>query len=152
MKNTDNKQVKLNICEECQGRGKKSQRLKKKVRIKYQLECERFEKTNGEGIAPVRPKAPLISCSNCKGSGLVESSTLPIDDEENYPHIAIIGGGIGGVALAVACYHRGIPFTLFERDTSFDARSQGYGLTLQQASKAMEGIGIFNLEKEVVST
>ena len=152
MENTENKQVIFNICEECQGRGKKSQRLKKKVRINYQLECERFEKTNGEGIPPIRPKATLISCSNCNGSGLVESTTLPIVDEENYPHVAIIGGGIGGVALAVACFHRGIPFTLFERDTSFDARSQGYGLTLQQASKAMEGFGIFDLDKKVVST
>jgi thioredoxin reductase len=26
----------------------------------------------------------------------------------HYPHVAIIGGGIGGVALAVACLHRGI--------------------------------------------
>ena len=152
MKNTENKQVIFNICEECQGRGKKSQRLKKKVRINYQLECERFEKTNGEGIPPIRPKAPLISCSNCNGSGLIESSTLPIVDEENYPHVAIIGGGIGGVALAVACFHRGIPFTLFERDNSFDARSQGYGLTLQQASKAMEGFGIFTLKNKVIST
>ena len=152
MENTENKQVIFNICEECQGSGKKSQRLKKKVRINYQLECERFEKTNGEGTPPIRPKAPLISCSNCNGSGLIESSTLPIVDEENYPHVAIIGGGIGGVALAVACFHRGIPFTLFERDNSFDARSQGYGLTLQQASKAMEGFGIFSLKNKVIST
>ncbi|MGZ5284210.1 MAG: FAD-dependent monooxygenase, partial [Kaistella sp.] len=64
----------------------------------------------------------------------------------------IIGGGIGGVALAVACLHRGIPFTLYERDQSFGARSQGYGLTLQQASKAIDGFGIFNLENGVVST
>jgi hypothetical protein len=45
--------------------------------------------------------------------------------------------------LAVACLHRGI-FTLYERDSSFEARSQGYGLTLQQASKAIEGLGIFH--------
>ncbi len=58
-----------------------------------------------------------------------------------YPNVAIIGGGIGGVALAVACLHRGIPFTLYERDRDFAARSQGYGLTLQQACKAIEGLG-----------
>jgi 2-polyprenyl-6-methoxyphenol hydroxylase-like FAD-dependent oxidoreductase len=62
--------------------------------------------------------------------------------------VAIIGGGIGGVALAVACLHRGIPFTIYERDNGFEARSQGYGLTLQQASKAIEGLGVFSLEKE----
>jgi 2-polyprenyl-6-methoxyphenol hydroxylase-like FAD-dependent oxidoreductase len=70
-----------------------------------------------------------------------------IPDTENYPHVAIIGGGIGGVALAVACLHRGIPFTIYERDNGFEARSQGYGLTLQQASKAIEGLGVFSLEE-----
>ena len=73
-------------------------------------------------------------------------------DQESYPHLAIIGGGIGGVALAVACLHRQIPFTLYERDSGFDARSQGYGLTLQQASKAIEGLGIFSLDAGVIST
>jgi len=42
------------------------------------------------------------------------------------------------MALAIACLHRGIPYELYERDETFDARSQGYGLTLQQASKALE--------------
>jgi 2-polyprenyl-6-methoxyphenol hydroxylase-like FAD-dependent oxidoreductase len=106
----------------------------------------------GEGTAPVCPKAPLYSCSKCSGSGLVPANTPPVADTTNYPHIAIIGGGIGGVALAVACLHRGIPFSLYERDKDFDVRSQGYGLTLQQASKAIEGLGIFSLEQGVVST
>jgi 2-polyprenyl-6-methoxyphenol hydroxylase-like FAD-dependent oxidoreductase len=66
--------------------------------------------------------------------------------------VAIIGGGIGGVALAVAFLHRGIPFTIYERDNSFDARSQGYGLTLQQASKAIEAFGIDDLKESIIST
>ena len=70
----------------------------------------------------------------------------------NYPHIAIVGGGIGGTALAVACKHRGIPFTLYERDTAFNNRSQGYGLTLQQASRAITGLGIAQLDDGVFST
>ena len=152
MENTENQQVNFSICEDCQGRGKKQQRLRKKVRIKYQMECDQFEKTNREGIAPIRPKGHLNSCLNCNGSGLIQSTKHPIIDNENYPHVAIIGGGIGGVALAVACLHRGIPFTLYERDNSFDARSQGYGLTLQQASKAMVGFGIFSLDEKVIST
>jgi 2-polyprenyl-6-methoxyphenol hydroxylase-like FAD-dependent oxidoreductase len=139
-------------CQECQGRGKKSRGLPKKVRLSYQLECDQFEKNKNEGITPVRPKGHLYSCLNCNGSGLLQSTNHPIADKENYPHVAIIGGGIGGVALAVACLHRGIPFTLYERDSNFDARSQGYGLTLQQASKAIEGLGIFSLEKKVIST
>lgn len=144
-----------NICAECKGRGKVSKRLRKKVRLRYQRELEHFEKSNREGVAPVRPKPHLDACSNCKGSGLIRSaipSFVDGPDTENYPHLAIIGGGIGGVALAVACLHRGIPFTLYERDSGFDARSQGYGLTLQQASRAIEGLGIFSLEDGIIST
>lgn len=147
----ENKQESWTVCPECQGRGKKSQRLSKKVRLNYQMALDEFQKTN-QGTAPVRPKAPLYVCPKCFGSGLIPAATPPAADVENYPHVAIIGGGIGGTALAVACLHRGIPFTLYERDSNFEARSQGYGLTLQQASKAIEGLGIFSLEDGVIST
>lgn len=139
-------------CPTCKGQGKKSQRLRKKARLSYQRALEQFEKSNSQGTAPLKPKGHSVTCSDCKGSGLVAASSPTVPDIENYPHVAIIGGGIGGVALAVACLHRGIPFTLYERDNSFDARSQGYGLTLQQASKAMEGFGVFSLAEGIVST
>ena len=42
----------------------------------------------------------------------------------------------------VACQHRNIPCTVYERDTHFNQRGQGYGLTLQQASKALKYFGI----------
>ena len=134
------------------GARKKNKRLRKKVRLRYQRELEQFEKTKSEGAVPVRPKGHLDTCLSCKGSGLVHSSIKPLPDKENYPHLAIIGGGIGGVALAVACLHRAIPFTLYERDSGFDTRSQGYGLTLQQASRAIEGFGIFSLHEGLIST
>jgi len=152
MKDVENIKDSWTICEECQGRGKKSQRLRKKAKLRYKLALDEFEKTGAIGTPPDRPKGHLNSCSNCGGSGLIPSVTHPIADAENYPHVAIIGGGIGGVALAVACLHRGIPFTLYERDSAFDTRYQGYGLTLQQASKAIEGLGIFSLEQGVIST
>ncbi|KFF02974.1 FAD-dependent oxidoreductase [Flavobacterium reichenbachii] len=134
------------ICLECQGRGKINRGLSKKVRLQYQNALNEFEKNKSEGTPPVRPKAPLYTCLKCSGSGLISSDTPPIPDYENYPHVAIIGAGIGGTALAAACLHRGIPFTIYERDLNFDARSQGYGLTLQQASKAIEGLGILALD------
>lgn len=152
MNNTENILKHWNICPECHGRGKKRQRLRKKIKLQYQKALEQFEKAAGEKPEPVRPRGHLYSCVNCSGSGLIPSNKPPEADTENYPQVAIIGGGIGGVALAVACLHRGIPFTLYERDTSFDERSQGYGLTLQQASKAIEGFGIFNLKEGIVST
>ncbi len=148
----ESEKAKWTSCEKCQGRGKKSRGLSDKMRRQHQIALDQFEKTNGEGTAPVRPKSHLYSCLKCSGSGLIQSSSHPTADTENSPHIAIIGGGIGGVALAVACLHRGIPFTLYERDNNFDARSQGYGLTLQQASKAIEGLGIFSLAEGVIST
>ena len=139
-------------CPKCQGRGQRHKSLRKKVRLEYQRALDQFEKTKSEGPAPVRPKGHLDACLDCQGSGLVHSAIQPLADTENYPKLAIIGGGIGGVALAVACLHRGIPFTLYERDSSFEARSQGYGLTLQQASRAIEGLGIFSLKEGVIST
>jgi salicylate hydroxylase len=140
------------ICPTCLGRGKKSLRLRKKVRLRYQRALDQFAKTNNEETAPVRPRGHLASCLSCNGSGLTHSATHPLPDKENYPQLAIIGAGIGGVALAVACLHRGIPFTLYERDSGFNTRSQGYGLTLQQGSRAIEGLGLFALQAGLIST
>lgn len=151
LKNMENEMACRMVCPECMGRGKKKRRIRKSVRLRYQKELEAFEKSDRKGQAPVHPIPHLYSCPDCLGSGLICSENFPATDHENFPHVAIIGAGIGGVALAVACKHRGIPFTIYERDSSFDSRSQGYGLTLQQASKAIEGFGIFSLEG-VVST
>lgn len=140
------------ICVECKGRGKKRRRLRKKVRLQYQNDLEAYQKSKEVGAEPIRPKGALYSCINCKGTGILSTNEAPKPMKQNYPHIAIIGGGIGGVALAVACLHRGIPFSIYERDNSFNARSQGYGLTLQQASKAIEGLGICSLKDGVQST
>jgi 2-polyprenyl-6-methoxyphenol hydroxylase-like FAD-dependent oxidoreductase len=140
------------ICRKCRGLGRTSRRLRKRVRLQFQRELDEFEKANSEGTAPVPPKRHLELCLNCTGSGLIPAPSHPIADTENFPHVAIIGGGIAGVALAVACLHRGIPFTLYERDSGFDARAQGYGLTLQQATRAIEGLGISSLAEGVIST
>lgn len=141
-----NKKAYWTICLECYGCGKKNLRLRKKARIRYQIAITEFETAQSEGKASVRPKITQYLCDNCSGSGLIPATSHPIADSENYPHVAIIGAGIGGVALAVACLHRGIPFTLYERDSSFDSRAQGYGLTLQQASNAIKGLGLFSLK------
>jgi len=122
------------------------------VRLGYLAALAQFEQSNGEGTAPLPPKGHLEPCSTCAGTGIVAADSPRLPDAETYPHVAIIGGGIGGVALAVACWHRGIPFTIYERDTSLAARAQGYGLTLQQSSKAIAGFGLFSLAKGVVST
>lgn len=145
-KKVENKESYWTICPKCYGRGRKNFKVRKKSRLRFQTAMNEFEKARAEGKASVRPKITQCLCDDCRGSGLISASSHPIADLENCPHVAIIGAGIGGVALAVACLHRGIPFTLYERDSSFDARAQGYGLTLQQASNAIKGLGLFYLK------
>ena len=57
-------------------------------------------------------------------------------------HVAIVGGGVGGLALALALHGKGIACNVFERDTCFDQRHQGYGLTLQQGGRAMRALNV----------
>jgi salicylate hydroxylase len=79
------------------------------------------------------------TCAECHGTGLLKSSTNDNNFnacERSEGHVAIVGGGIGGMALAVALQHRGIRFTIFEKDLEFNERRQGYGLTMQRYSGA----------------
>lgn len=132
------------LCMVCHGYGQV-------LRAPSRKRLKAFRETFGDDANPNVLTSNYDVCPNCTGSGLTPSESLtPIN--HNLPRVAIIGGGIGGAALAVACLHRGVPFDLYERDESFDARSQGYGLTLQQASKAIRGLGIINLPDGITST
>ena len=91
-------------------------------------------------------------CPKCDQTGLLipvnisrtsESSSSAVATTPHRPFVAIVGGGIGGIALAVALKHRDIPFMVYEKDSRFDQRRQGYGLTLQQARRALQALGIF---------
>jgi len=139
-------------CDECDGNGKTRNRISKKHRYAYLKALEKYEQSGKEGDAPTPPRGPLIVCESCAGMGIIPSEEMPFIETEKYPHVAIVGGGIGGITLALACSHRGIPFTLFERDAAFTDRSQGYGLTLQQANKSMKEFGILSLHENLTST
>ncbi|CAA6689783.1 MULTISPECIES: NAD(P)/FAD-dependent oxidoreductase [unclassified Lentimonas] len=138
------------VCQACHGEGKVSHRPTKRARNRY----KRALLAAAGGTASEQP-TPLVDhiddCDECQGAGLKESSAVTLPNT-SYPNIAIIGGGLGGLALAVACRHRGIPFSIYERDDHFEQRSQGYGLTMQQASKALEGFGISELQEGITST
>ena len=54
--------------------------------------------------------------------------------------VAIIGGGVGGLATALALQRAGLPFAVFERDSENAAR-WGYGMTLQ-ATAALRDLGV----------
>ena len=141
-----------NFCMKCWWRWKVTLAITKRARRRYKKNLEQFN-AGVEGVSEPKILEPHIdNCIVCAGSWLESSDAFPKIDTDNYPHIAIIGAGIGWVALAVACLHRWIPYTLYERDESFDARSQGYWLTLQQASKAIEWLGVFGLEAGLTST
>ena len=58
--------------------------------------------------------------------------------------VAVVGGGIGGAAVALALQQRGIAVRVYERDGSFSQRAQGYGLTMQQGAHALRRLGLEN--------
>ncbi|MGJ8650992.1 MAG: FAD-dependent oxidoreductase [Opitutaceae bacterium] len=138
------------VCPVCHGEGKVTRRPTKRARLRYNRALLVAEKEHA-ATPPTPPAAHVDDCADCRGSGLTESATATPPNTD-YPSIAIIGGGLGGLALAVACQHRGIPFTIYERDEHFDQRAQGYGLTMQQATKALEGFGISELQAGITST
>jgi salicylate hydroxylase len=53
--------------------------------------------------------------------------------------VAIVGGGITGVALAIGLHARGIPFTLYERTASFREIGAGIGFS-PNAERAMAAL------------
>lgn len=142
---------KFKPCATCKWQWKIALPIWKRARRRYERQLSKFNSGLAWIIKPKTLKAKIDICCVCNGSGLELSNNFPKEDTDNYPHVAIVGGGIGGIALSIACLHRWIPFTLYERDATFDARSQGYGLTLQQASKAIAWLGIFNLKGGLIS-
>lgn len=140
-------------CVACHGTGQVPHQKKRKV-----------------ATAPPTPP-PMVPCSACSGSGLMLRSPISDAERgdavrsadanevsggaENggrlLPHdsmviesvdVAIIGGGIGGLALALALQQRGVRCAVYERDKSIGERSQGYGLTMQQGGTALRAIGL----------
>lgn len=98
------------------------------------------EACDGEGVRELygRRGPRQGSCPTCSGRGILKG-TVPFLTE---PRVAIVGGGLAGLALAVALQHRGIPCRVYEKDPSLDARHQGYALTLQQGSVALQSLGV----------
>lgn len=138
------------VCKSCSGMGKKKQKKGKKSNEMPAIANSAIEDAT---IQKNDIKQPVLkNCKTCQGKGIIPSAHFPQPDVEKFPHVAIVGLGIGGITLAVACLHRGIPFSIYERDASFSARSQGYGLTLQQASRITKALGIEHFENGIVST
>lgn len=80
--------------------------------------------------------APTV---NPSGAGNTSPFGLPV---------LIMGGGIGGLAAAVALQSHGVRCIVYERDGGWDHRRRGYGLTLSNAT-ALAALGV---EEEVRMT
>jgi len=152
------RQKSYRVCTTCHGLGKRRKPLSRKTRLRYKRNLSGQEKQtkdlNNKNESAPSPPSPdnhqqqqqppprFEPCTACNASGLIEQSQQQSQQYNNdLPHIAIVGGGIAGMALAIACQHRGIPHTVLERDAHFAQRRQGYGLTLQQAAKALKLLG-----------
>jgi hypothetical protein len=68
---------------------------------------------------------------------LIPAASPPIADTENYPHLAIIGGGIEWHWLWPVCTAN--LRLRYMSDSSFEARSQGYGPLCNKRVKRIEG-------------
>ena len=138
-------------CSKCRGEGvlvsqSRRQRQEKKRQEKREMYPNAFHRKGGGENKRQKKKAlgnKRTTCADCQGTGLMDLSSGSTNnasenalDSASQGHVSIIGGGIGGMALGVALQHRGIRFTIFEKDEEFKARRQGYGLTMQRYSGA----------------
>jgi 2-polyprenyl-6-methoxyphenol hydroxylase-like FAD-dependent oxidoreductase len=63
-------------------------------------------------------------------------------DREKKKRVAIVGGGLAGIACGIALVNLGCQNVhIFERDENFAVRRQGYGLTILQGISALKNLG-----------
>jgi hypothetical protein len=142
VKKLENTATSWTICQECKGQGKKSRRINKKVRLQYQQ--SNSLKIKWRKPSPIRPKAHLDSCSNCSGSGLIPAKSSHKGIQKTIHILLLLAVLVEALAVV---WHRGICLR-YMSDSSLRPRSQGYGLTLQQASKGLKDWVFFHLKTE----
>lgn len=84
-------------------------------------------------------------CDDSDETTSVEDTQLGIVEEQTKHrrvHFLVVGGGIGGFATSIVLLKLGFKVTLIEKDASFEARKQGYGLTLQQGMNSIRTLGL----------
>ena len=103
-------------CEACAGAGSQPAKRSRRRRQLAKTARRHAAAAAPPGVGPPRQRVP---CAACAGVGLQRASTPPAarrDDET--PTVAVVGGGIGGAALALALQQRGVPVRVYERDES----------------------------------
>ena len=134
--------------EEQREREKERDRERQRERQRERLrEAQRERQTEGQiegqraGSMPVGAKVAWSTKTTNTLDGNTEAEAKACADTGS-GRVGIVGGGIGGLALAIALLNKGIDCVVFERDRSFAERSQGYGLTMQQGAKTLKKLGV----------
>lgn len=125
----------MECCKRCLGEGLTNARFSKRDAHKHKHAID---------VGDPPPPSRFVKCDACGGSGLTPRaapfrSRSPASSSAFT--VAIIGGGIGACALALALQQRDIAYTVYERDSAFGERRQGYGLTMQQGATALKSLG-----------
>ena len=105
-------------CEACAGAGQlpaKRSRRRQLARRHAAAAAAPAGVTAPQGVGPPRQRVP---CAVCAGVGLQPASRPPAARRDELPAVAVIGGGIGGAALALALQHRGVAVRVYARDPS----------------------------------
>jgi hypothetical protein len=87
---TDMTRISFTACLKCKGEGKLRRPLSKKARAK-----------RAKMVEPIPPQPNMSPCTICSGTGIVEGTPPPPVG----PNVAIIGGGLGGLALVSVYLH-----------------------------------------------
>jgi len=136
-------------CQSCKGMSV----VPAKISRKEYMKRKRKREGGGDISSNVDLNAPMearrmVKCSNCGGVGLIDApSPRLLTAAQQHRHrpektsIIIVGAGIAGASLALALQQRSVPCRIFEKDGDFDTRKQGYGLTMQQGGRGLEGLG-----------
>ena len=130
-------------CSACHGEGARFTRPSRHALHEHHLAVAAAAAADSE--PPQRPPPRRVPCKVCCATGLVQNSAPDTPAPEfGSAIVAIVGGGIGGAAAALALQQRGLNAVVYERDASFDERAQGYGLTMQQGANALRDLGLCN--------
>ena len=89
----------------------------------------------GKSLGSCPPVNPLIKNKSKNEESSSSSSLISQDKNARVLPVAIVGGGLGGCALALSLQRKGIPYVMYEKDPHFTSRKQGYALTLMQVCK-----------------
>jgi hypothetical protein len=107
-------------CHICKSTGQRGVRPGQNAIFQHKKACE---EALAQGLAsPPWPKR-TVKCNVCDGLGILDAEIATFKPAF-VGKIAVIGGGIGGIAFALAAKQRGLDVTVYEKDTSFATRTQ----------------------------